>query len=478
MIPVALGALDKVDFALFAVIAQLMVAIKLAELGVQSACSRLLIDARAAGNEKYNKVWMASVFVFCSQAVLMLLLIFVLTPFLDKIFHLEEGQADLAKSIFLITGIINSAGYMLSIFSTALYAGQKLSHVNVVSSIVAVVQLMIFIIAIKLGAHLWSYPISTFAVVTVSNVILYRKTIRYQLLGRFDLSLLEWKEVKSVFVLGMDVFVAAMFSVVMGNSLLLFSGHLLTLEQTAILAVNLKLVNMMTNILQRIPGSASPMLMKMVSEGNDDQFRTWWRSITKITITMAMLMAGMFVFWNNWVVSVWTSDKMVISGWSLILLSLIPFRYLTHYQFVNSLTIYKEIRKVKWMLVWEVVLYGTLALILGRAYGLVGLLSANLLSMSGGALYSGMKYFSLYSQIAYRELINLLLKSVIPFTALFYVIHIGADLLGPKGIISIILTSVVWLLMAVVIIYFVVLHADERSKLWQLATSLKNKFTV
>ncbi|MDG1004263.1 MAG: hypothetical protein P8N58_05245, partial [Emcibacteraceae bacterium] len=310
MIPVALGALDKADFALFAVISQMMMAIMLAEVGVRSACARLLIDARAKGDEKYNKVWMASVCVFCTQAAVMFLLVIGLAPFLEDIFHLSSEQRELGRSIFLVVGVMNSLGYALSVFSTALYAGQRLAHVNVVSAITGFIQLIAFTIAIKMGCQLWAYPISMGVVSVCSNYMLIKQAFKYELVGKFGLKLIKLDEVKTVFSLGMDVFVAAMFSVVMGNSLLLFSGHLLSLEQTAMLAVNLKLVSMMTNILQRIPGSASPMLMKMVSEGNDNQFRVWWKLITKATISIALICAGMFVIWNKTVIELWTSKEM------------------------------------------------------------------------------------------------------------------------------------------------------------------------
>ena len=155
MIPIALAALTKVDFALFAVITQMLTAVMLAEIGIRSACARLLIDARAKGETEYNKVWMASVCVFCIQATVMFLLIFILAPFLGQIFHLDPEQCSAATELFIAVGIINTVGYTLSIFSTALIAGQRLSQVNVIASLCAIVHVVIFVICIKSGLKLW-----------------------------------------------------------------------------------------------------------------------------------------------------------------------------------------------------------------------------------------------------------------------------------------------------------------------------------
>lgn len=475
MVPVALGALDKVDFALFAVITQMMFAIRLAEMGVRSACSRLLIDAHAKGEDAYNKTWMAAICVFAIQAVVMLLLILFLAPFIGNIFHLKPDQLSLARAIFLVVGLLNATGYALSVFSTAMFAGQRLANVNIVSLIAAIVQLVVFTIAIQMGAKLWAYPISMGVVLVITNALIISQAFKYKLVGQFNLNLLDWTEVKTVFKLGMDVFVAALFAVVMGHSLLLFSGHLLTLEQTAMLAVNLKLVNMMTNILQRIPGSASPMLMKMVSEGNDAQFRIWWKFITKVTISAALLASAMFVIWNKVVVSIWTSEEMVMTLPSVVLLSLIPFRFLVHFQFVNSLTIFKEIRKVKYLLVWEVVLYAGLAWVLGKQFGLIGLLSANLLSMMGGALYSGMKWFARYSEIALRELAILLTGLLIPLLMVFALGFLMTAYLSESGFLVGLALSVIFTLPFAVIGYRVIMNEDDRGRLSLFVVSIRKR---
>lgn len=475
MIPVALGALTKVDFALFAVISQMLMAIMLAEMGVRSACSRLLIDARSKSQDAYNKTWMASICVFCIQASVMFVLIMALAPFLEVVFHLEPEQVKLARSIFLVVGTLNSVGYALSIFSTALYAGQRLSHTNLVAVVTALVQMLAFIVAIKMDFGLWSYPIGLGFAFVVSNGLLISQVRKYQLAGKFDRHLLEFGEVKIVFKLGFDVFVAAVFSVVMGNSLLIFSAHLLTLEQTAILAVNLKLVNMMTQILQRVPGSASPMLMKMVSEGNEAQFRVWWTIITKLTLFLALVCAGFFVIWNKWVITLWTSEEMVMGGVAVVLLSLIPFRYLAHYQFVNSLAIFKEIRKVKLMLVWEIMLYMGLAWWLGNQYGLLGLLSANLLSMLGGTLFYGMRWFSIYSTIPFQKLLALFARLAIPLMLAFVLVY-AAGLISVNGtLLGSLSMSVLWGILFSLVGYFVILDREDRQKLPPLLSALQQK---
>ena len=474
-IPVALSALNKADFALYAVITQMLMAVMLAEFGVKSACARLLIDARAKGPDAYDRMWLASSAVYCMQAAVMLLLIFGLAPFIGDLFHLDARQVRTARWIFIAVGLINTTNYALSIFATSLLAGQRLTQVNLLTSVSSIAQLGVFCVAIKAGFGLWSYPIGITAMVTCTQTMAISRAFKYGLVGHMSLSLLDWSEVKAVFRLGFDVFVAAIFSMVMGNSMLIFSGHLLTLEQTAVLAINLKLVSLMTNILQRIPGSAGPMLMKMVSDGNDPQFSVWWTFVTKATISLSLLGAGMFIIWNRIIVSHWTSMDMILPMAAAILLALISFRYLVHYQFVNSLTIFKEIRRVKLMLGWEILLYTALAYGLGRSFGLNGLLAANLLSMCGGALLGGIKWFAVFSNIPIRIQSLLLFRMTVPLTLAFAAIVWLGHSYFEGGWIACIGLSLVWALCFAVIGYSIILESRERHELRRLATNLTRR---
>ena len=86
------------------------------------------------------------------------------------------------------------------------------------------------------------------------------------------------------------------------SELLILSGHLLTLEETAVLAVNLKLINMITQVLQRVPGSAGPIMMNLVGEDDKERYRFWWMGISKVTLLLSILAAGCYVTWSEYLI--------------------------------------------------------------------------------------------------------------------------------------------------------------------------------
>lgn len=469
MIPVALAHLDKTDFALFAIITQVFMSIMLAEMGVRSATARLLIDASNKDNKNYDKVWMAACAVFAFQAVMIFVLTIIIAPFLGDMFSLSNAQRSTIFWIFLALGVKNTLGYVLSVFRTALIAGQCLHKINSVSMISSVVDLIGFCIFINLGFGLWAYPISAVITFIVSQPLIIRMAIKNNLVGRFNLKLLEWSEVKEILKLGIDVFAAMLFLMVMGNSLLIFSGYLLTLEETAVLAVNLKLVSMMIQILQRVPGSINPMLMKMVSQDDYSGFKQWWGYTAKLSVSLCFLGAGLYVFGSEWLIKTWTGkENMQMHGVSVLLLALVPARYIIHTVFVNSLAVFKEIRKVKYWLIWEVALYTAMAFWLGEKYGMVGLLSANLLSLLAGALFIGIKHLSFYSKIEMTEILWLLLRLIVPtglLLGLFCRIFNYMQVTGLLGVMSI---SITWCAVFTLCMYLFILNGNDRLKCKQI----------
>ena len=468
MVPIALSSLSKAEFALFAIISQAVTMIMLAEMGARSAASRLLIDSLAKGRDAYDKTWTATIFVFGCQALVMFLLVLGMVPLLGVFFELDESQLAMAREIFVAVGVVRAGGYLFSAFPTVLFAGQKLKEVNTISIYGTAVQLAVFGVAIWQGFGLWAYPLALLLAQVVITGLQFRKSRQAGLIGRIGRDTVDPAHIKTLFFLGVDVFMASLFGAIMGNSLLLLSGNLLTLEETAILAVNLKLVSLMTQLLQRIPGSATPALMKMESEKSERQFQVWWKLLTKLTIFATILCGGGFVLWNRLVVTFWASAEMILAPLPIVLLSLIPFRYLFHNQFVGSLTIFKEIRKVNLWLLWEIVFYFALAFYLGGRFGINGLLAANLLSLAGGASIGGIKWMAVYMKLPGWELATLALRIVIPLSLLFLVLIFALQYVSLDGLISVVLMSVVWTIAAGATVYLFVFDGRERARLSEL----------
>ncbi|GAA5496672.1 hypothetical protein Rhal01_02857 [Rubritalea halochordaticola] len=474
MIPVALSVLSNAEFALFAVITQLMNTIRLAEIGVRAACVRLLVDVRVKDEEKYAQMWSSAVFVFLLQGGVILLAVGAIAPFIGVLYNLEGYLSTLGTQVFCAMGVITAFNYVLSVHATAMLAGQRLHLVNIIAIVGALLDLVIFVSCIKLGFGLWSYVIAVVSTTAFKSYYIRHYSRRSGLSRKFHWAEVKAENVKVIFKLGLDVAVGTIYTVVLGNSLLIFSGNLLSLGVTAILAVNLKLINTITQILQRIPGAAEPVLMRLVSESKLDDFYKWWKLVTKLSVVLSLLACGGYLLWGDFIITLWVGKEMTLTGLPLILLGFIPVRFIIHYVFVHSLVIFKELRKVKVSLIWEMVLYVALVYWWTPLYGLKGLLFANLASMAGGSLMFGVKWMAVYSQREYREIMNVLLKTTLPLSLAVVLFCAGAASMG-LGFWSSSLVTLLWCTFTAIVLVFAILDARERERVFELARKAMKK---
>lgn len=390
-VPIALAALTDEEFGLFAVLSQLVTSLMLMELGVSFAFGRLLIDGHVEGEKRMNAIWSSGMCLFCMQAGLILFAMVAVTPFIPQIFSLPVSMHTQARALFLSLGVVMVIGYPFTIFRLALFAGQRLATSNVVQLPSVILQFGVFVMGIRLHWGLWAY-IASMAVAVVFGAVVYPLVCRRSLLGgRFSWASIERSEMRTIFVLGLDVFVSGVFSIFMGSSLLLFAGIILPLQQVAMLSVNLKVYQMLLQVVQRVPSSAEPALMELVSQKDLDRFRFGWSFLTKVSLGATLLCAGGLYLFGQKFVAWWASPKMVLGPGSVCLIGLMAFRYMLHHSLVGTLVMFKEIRRARLGLFVEAGVYTILVSIWGPKYGIIGLLTAHGLSFFGGAVWPGVK---------------------------------------------------------------------------------------
>lgn len=472
MIPLALHAMPKEDFALFAIISQVVTFIMLAEMGARSASSRFLVDGLVEGEESYRRIWTTSIVVFLMQATLMTVIVLGAAPLLGAWFEIPDDKISHVQAVFVTVGLVRVVGYFFSIFSAALFADQRLDEVNLVTFAGTMVLFFSFWWGIKHFSGLWAYGFSmALSMVTISGA-LFVLARRRGLVKKFEFKLFKMSELKRLLRFGWDICLFSLFGAVMANAVLLISGSMLSLHETAMLAVNLKIITTLTQVLQRIPGSASPFLMKLAAEEKHEQFNRGWKLLTKSTLLAAVYGAGIFVVTSKVFIGEWAGDDLVLSPLLTGLLALIPFRYLLHYQLVGSLAFYKEIKKVSWWLVWELALYGVIAYFLSKNFGMGGLLSASLICLLGGSALAGGKWMARLMEVKNSSLLIFIARSVLPLLIAFSSLVFLVIKFQPEGILNAIIGCLLWSVVIAVVALVAVVDQEELTKLKSIIQKL------
>ena len=128
----------------------------------------------------------------------------------------------------------------------------------------------------------------------------------------------------------------------------------------------------------------------MIAANDLPRFRSKWMLVSKISICLGALCAGLSYLWAGKAIVMWTSARDTLTGLELLLVTLMPLRYIAQVVYVLSPTMFKAANRMRSAMVAELVIYVGLGILLGHSYGLKGILFANICSLFAGSLIPGM----------------------------------------------------------------------------------------
>jgi O-antigen/teichoic acid export membrane protein len=279
-----------------------------------------------------------------------------------------------------------------------------------------------FVFGIRSGYGLYSYVFSMVPGLFATCIVFPILTKRLKIAPSASRGNVSWLEIRRIFALGFDLFWVALYNLILGHTLLLYGGILLSASDIAILTVNLKFVQFGLQVAQRIPGTAEPVLAQMVTLQDFARFRPNWLLAAKVALGCTILGTGILYLWAGFAVGHWTSPADQMSQWPLLMVCLLPLRYITHTVCVLACTLFKAANELRFALAWELVLYTALAFPLGRAFGVGGLLAASMLSLLGGSLIPGLRLVRRLGQFPPGLVPRAIARTLLPgFVVLFVV---------------------------------------------------------
>lgn len=405
------------EFAVFGLISSVIASLMIVEFGIRSAFARLLIDAVGTAEQHYRRFWCSTALVFAAQALIILIASLICVPFLSQWFKIPEETATIARKVFLVQATLTALQYAFAHHSVALMAAQRFALLNLTSTASSLIGALVFLLSIRSGLGLWSYVMLSLPNLGLSCIVYPLMTQRTKLSRAFAFSDVSGKEVRRIFSLGFDLFVVALYNLALGNATLLFAGAFLPLATVSALTVNLKFVQLLTQVLQRIPGTADPILSAMIAAKDLPKFRRKWILVSKISICLASLCAGLSYLWAGQAISIWTSKQDTLTGLELLLVTLMPLRYTAQIVYVLSPAMFKAANLMRSAMLAELVVYVGLGVLLGRMFGLKGILLANICSLFVGSMIPSLSLMAHLSNCKSWPLIKSGLVTVVPGVA-------------------------------------------------------------
>jgi O-antigen/teichoic acid export membrane protein len=474
-VPLALHYLGKDGVGVFAIVTQLISVSMLAELGASFAFGRLLIEARAEGSARYACVWSSGFTILFIQAAVIFAGMALIAPWLPGWFHVPAEFSHTVIWVFLTSGLLMVGTYTLKIYNLALFAAQRLATLNLISTVASIAQF--FVGSMMLGSGLWACVHSLAAMAVVNSVGQIWICRQEGLALPLSLKAASRKEMKTIFFLGLDVFVLALFNIILSNTLILFAGLLLPFAEVTRLAINLKLQQFVIIFVQRFVSATEPPLMDLVSRGQLDRFRFAWKITTQLLLAITTIGGGFLYLWCETAVNWWTRDHFPLSRASYIWLGLLAVRFMAHSFLVSSLVMFKEIRLVRKWLLCELAGYIILSLGLGSAYGISGLIAAHVLSLLVGSLFPGQRHIARLAGFSLREMTGISLRSLLLPLGAYLALVLLFDPASGTSLTARITATTVWVTATSALIWLGILNTSERGFLTNLLQTRWRKTT-
>ena len=234
-IRLALNYLSKPEFAIWAMVSQVVGYLALMELGMGPSVARILADHKDDRNGGvYGGVLKAGALVFLVQAAVIALAALALAPLATDLLHIEPEFRD--DFIFLLrgNGLLMAFSFATKISSAPFWCFQRYDVTNYGATISFAVQLAVLWLAFSAGYGLKS--------MLASNAALAVFTFVWTVLGGISLGMyprmgawgrIEKRTLHGLFGFGRDIFLMAIGAQLLSASQLIIIGRTLGLDAAA-----------------------------------------------------------------------------------------------------------------------------------------------------------------------------------------------------------------------------------------------------
>jgi O-antigen/teichoic acid export membrane protein len=380
-VPLALHYLPKSEFALWAVMTQLVGYIALVELGMTTSVARHLIDQKdRPADGVYGGLIQTGAAVFAVQGLLIFAIAYVVSPLL---LGLLEIPPELQRSFTVLLrwqGAVVGFGFLVRIFSQIIYAHQRTDLINYGNILGFALNLLTLWLTLARGAGvfsiIWAGAVNTLVGATLQAAICWAWRMMPPLgaWGRIT-----WAEFRELFGFGRDVFLVALGTQMTTASQAIIVTRTLGLEMAAVWAVCTRLFMFLGELIWRIFNLAEPMLSEMVTRREHDRLQMRFREVVAVTGSVSALAAVGMAVCNDAFVRVWTSGRIFWSPWNDVLLGVwLIVRSVLRCHTVLS-TVVKHFGALRYVVFAEGLVFVTLALSLTKWGGVPLMLAISIL---------------------------------------------------------------------------------------------------
>lgn len=377
-VPVALRYLSVEEFGLFVLVLQIGSYFTLIEMGMSAATSRILVDYKDAPDDGcYGSVLLTSLWVFAVQAILILLVGMLASPWIVLLLGISSELGDTGLLLLRCLVITSALSLALRMFGTVLFAHKRLDLIHIFNggNMLLGLGLLTTILATGMGLRglVWLFFIQNIAAITLPIVACSKLRL---LPSKGCWGKPSMQRFRELFNYGKDIFLVNVGNQVLEASQLIIVTRTMGLTAAAIWSVSTKLFTLVYQLVTKIEGTAIFFFAEMMVRGEKDKLAARFRQIYQLTAALAVAALAVVVAINKPFVSVWANPSL---AWSLSLSYLfavaVALNAVTRCS--GDLIMHtKRIAAFRYVYFLEALIFVLLALWLSAHFGFYGILGA------------------------------------------------------------------------------------------------------
>ena len=431
-IPLALHYLDKEQFGLWALVAQLSAYLGLLELGMRGSVARILSDHKDhMETGAYGSVLRTGTRVFLIQGLVVTLCGCLLAVTGPQLMDLPFALHDRFKILMALQSSFVGFGLAVACLGAPLWCHQRLDISALSSSLCMLVSFVVLWTGFALGWEIYSLVAVSFSSLLVGVAVTYTCCKRLGFYpkrchrGRYDPAIF-----RELLGFGSGVFLMNLGTQLSSASQIVLVSRILGVESAAVWSVATKLFNMAQQFVAKILDSSVAGLTEMLVRGHNSKLRERFRDIVMISAVIAVAASGAIALLNGSFVELWTSGKVTWNPWNNLLLGFVLFSTAVIRCHTGLVGVTKQIRGMKYINLLEGGSFVLLSLLLVPVLGLAGLLISTLICNAGIAGLYGVCRTADYFCIPRRSVIRWTARpvAVLGFVALIFSISQWAGL--------------------------------------------------
>lgn len=387
VIPFTINHLDKEQYGFALVIMQLFGYFLILDFGLGNSLARFLSLHREQNEENkkaINQIISTGFFIYLLIGLLVLLCGYLVSTYLASGLgiHSEEG-----KRMIWMLSIFLAIRFPLFSIEGLLFAHQRQSLNNTIVFFSGLMNSFIIITAVYYGAGIFAFAYAFMASSTTSFLLKYlaiRKLYPYIRISRSSF--------KANMVSGFYSFGFYTFLNFIGIQLILHSDKLLvssivSAEAVAIFTITARIPEIVMTLINKIGENSVPLLVEKTKEKNHVEFQTTFSHILTITTVCVCISFWLMITFNESFVHLWVGDEFYTGNATALLIT--TFYSLFSLQYFNSICLYTlgKVRNYSILTLMQAGLNIFLSVYLGKLYGISGIITATILSLSLSLIY-------------------------------------------------------------------------------------------